>query len=85
MILRDEVLPRMILVFSIEVPRAFAIIFSTALLAFPFSAGALTHTLSASPNQPVIQSHDEPGTTFMLNFNCHSNVLVKLPPHNVNR
>lgn len=38
----------------------------TALLALPFSGGALTLILSTSSSQPAKQSLDEAGTTFTL-------------------
>lgn len=39
---------------------------TTALLARPFSGGAVTLIFRASPSQPTIPSRDDPGITFTL-------------------
>jgi len=46
-------------------PSVFAINFSTALFALPFSLGAFTLILSRSPNQPVIALRDAPAETLI--------------------
>ena len=47
------------------IPSASEITASTAALALPRSAGALTRTLSVAPTHPARQLREDPGTTLI--------------------
>lgn len=65
-VLRGEVAPATMRTCSIATPIASANRLLTAALALPRSDGALTRTLSVSPNQPAIPLRDDPGTTLIV-------------------
>ena len=68
MIFLDDVVPLVIWIDPFGSPRLFASTLITTLLALPFSGGAFTFTLRVSSSQPVMQSFDEQGMTFILSF-----------------
>ena len=65
MTFRGEVFPATIRALCFGNPSASATTLSTAALALPRSAGALTRTLSVSPSQPAMPSREDPGTTLI--------------------
>ncbi len=65
---RGEVLPEMTRAHFLDTPSASAMVISTATLALPPSAGAVTRTLSVSPSHPAIRFREDAGTTLIGNL-----------------
>jgi hypothetical protein len=64
-VFRGDELPEMILTLPPGKPSALLKRDSTAALALPRSAGAVTRTLNASPSQPAMPLREDPGTTLI--------------------